>query len=376
MSGATLQPGSGADGELAIERRFPALRGCLPRVCLTSLPTRVHRLVRLERELVAEQLWIKRDDESGALYGGNKPRKLEFVLGDALRRGRRTLLTFGGIGTHHGLATALCARNVGLRTILLLLPQPVTDHVRRSLLLDYAAGAEMHYAPTVPLLTLQALRLWVREFLRGNWPYVVPVGGSSALGTLGHVNAAIELQEQIRAGELPEPEWIFAPLGTGGTVAGLVLGAKLAGLRARIVAVQVTDILPRSPAQLAKQAESSLTLLRRYLPDVHAPLVTAADFRILSGYLGPAYGAPNDAGCRARALVSQSEGIELDTTYTAKCMAAMIDAVRMPEYRRGPVLFWNTYSSIDPADHLGPLPDYRQLPAAFHRFFTEAAVPV
>lgn len=376
MSGATPQPGSGADGELAIERRFPALRGCLSRVCLTSLPTRVHRLVRLERELGAEQLWIKRDDESGALYGGNKPRKLEFVLGDALKRGRRTLLTFGGIGTHHGLATALCARSVGLRTILLLLPQPVTDHVRRSLLLDYAAGAEMHYAPTVPLLTLQALRLWAREFLRGNWPYVVPVGGSSALGTLGHVNAAIELQEQIRAGELPEPEWIFVPLGTGGTVAGLVLGAKLAGLRARIVAVQVTDILPRSPAQLAKQAESSLTLLRRYLPDVHAPLVTAADFRILSGYLGPAYGAPTDAGCRARALVSQLEGIELDTTYTAKCMAAMIDAVRTPEYRRGPVLFWNTFSSVDPARHLGPVPDYRQLPGAFHRFFMEAAVPV
>lgn len=249
MSEAIPQCGSGADGELAIERRFPALRGRLPRVCLTSLPTRVHRLVKLERELGAEQLWIKRDDESGALYGGNKPRKLEFVLGDALKRGRRTLLTFGGIGTHHGLATALCARSVGLRTILLLLPQPVTDHVRRSLLLDYAAGAEMHYAPTVPLLTLQALWLWTREFLRGNWPYVVPVGGSSALGTLGHVNAAIELQEQIRAGELPEPEWIFAPLGTGGTVAGLVLGAKLAGLRARIVAVQVTDILPRSAAQ-------------------------------------------------------------------------------------------------------------------------------
>ena len=132
----------------------------------------------------------------------------------------------------------------------------------------------------------------------------------------------------------------------------------------------------RTAPRSTQRCHGDPILLRRYLPDVHAPLVTAANFRILSGYLGPAYGAPNDAGCRARALVSQSEGIELDTTYTAKCMADMIDAVRMPEYRRGPVLFWNTFSSVDPARHLGPVPDYRQLPGAFHRFFMEAAVPV
>ncbi len=144
--------------ELAIERYFPALRGRLPRVPLTRLPTRVHRLERLTREVGGTELWIKRDDESGRLYGGNKPRKLEFVLGDALAQRRRAVLTFGGIGTHHGLATAICARSVGLRTILLMVTQPVTAHVRECLLLDRAAGAELHYRPNVPLLVFRAVR--------------------------------------------------------------------------------------------------------------------------------------------------------------------------------------------------------------------------
>src|SRR6185295_14891536 len=141
-----------ADDVLAIERAFPALRGRLPRVRLTQLPTRVHRLARLGASLGTDDLWVKRDDESGTLYGGNKPRKLEFLLGEALARGKHSVLTSGGIGTHHGLATTICARSVGLQTILLLLKQPLTEHVRRCLLLDQAAAAELHYGANIPSL--------------------------------------------------------------------------------------------------------------------------------------------------------------------------------------------------------------------------------
>lgn len=361
---------SASDDQLTIERRFPVLRGRLPRVRLTQLPTRVHRLERLGRELAVDQLWVKRDDESGTLYGGNKPRKLEFLLGDALADGKKSVLTFGGIGTHHGLATAICARAVGLRAILALLKQPVTEHVRRCLLLDYAAGAEMHYAATLPLVTARALRICGRELLRGGLPYIIPTGGTSPLGTLGYINAAFELHEQISAGELPEPDWIFVPMGSGGTVAGLVLGAKLAGLRSRVAAVLVTDILPPSADKLARLAARSLALLRQYAPEIPAVAVATRDFTIIRGYVGPSYGTPTDAACRARDLIKELEGIPLETTYTAKCLAGMIDAVRAPEYRSGMVLFWNTYSSIDPATHLGPLADYRQLPRPFHQFFT------
>ena len=358
------------DGGLAIERRFPALRGRLPRVRLTNLPTRVHRLERLGAELGVDQLWVKRDDESGALYGGNKPRKLEFVLADAVADGKKSVLTFGGIGTHHGLATAICARAVGLRAILVLLKQPVTEHVRRCLLLDFAAGAELHYAPTVPLVTARTLRLCGRELLRGELPYIIPAGGTSPLGTIGYVNAALELQEQVVAGELPEPESIFVALGSGGTVAGLVLGLKLAGLRSRVIGVLVTDILPPSRERLARAARKSLALLRQQSPDVPEVVVAPNDFTILPGYLGPGYGASTEAACRARDRMAALEAIHLDTTYTAKCLAGLIDAVRAPGQHGRSVLFWNTYSSVDPAAHLGPLPDPSQLPRPFHRFFT------
>lgn len=363
-----------SDDSLAIERRYPALRGRLPRVRLTQLPTRVHRLGRLAAHLQVEQLWVKRDDESATLYGGNKPRKLEFLLGDALADGKRSVLTFGGIGTHHGLATAICARAVGLRSILALLKQPVTEHVRRCLLLDYAAGAEMHYAATVPLATARALRICARELLRGELPYIIPTGGTSPLGTLGYVNAAFELLEQISNGELPEPDWIFVPMGSGGTVAGLVLGTKLAGLRSRVAAVLVTDILPPSTDKLVRLGARSFALLRQCAADVPAVTVAAKDFTVIQGYVGPGYGAPTEAGRQARDLMQALEGIHLETTYTAKCLAGLIDALRVPQYRSGTVLFWNTYSSTDPATHLGALPDYRQLPRPFHQFFTGPTV--
>jgi 1-aminocyclopropane-1-carboxylate deaminase/D-cysteine desulfhydrase-like pyridoxal-dependent ACC family enzyme len=362
------------DALLAMERRFPALRDRPPRVSLTQLPTRVHRLARLGQELGVGELWVKRDDESGALYGGNKPRKLEFLLGDALADRKKRVLTFGGIGTHHGLATAICARAVGLQSILLLLKQPVTELVRRSLLLDYAAGAELHYAATLPRLIGRGLRVCARELARGEVPYIIPTGGTSPLGCLGYVNAAIELQEQVAAGMLPEPDWIFVPMGSGGTTAGLVAGARIAGLRSRVVPVVVTDILPPSAEKLAKLAHKSLALLRQHA-EVPAVSIGAEDFRILSGYVGPAYGAPTAAARRARDLMATLEGIPLETTYTAKCLAGMIDAVRAPQYRSGCVLFWNTYSSVDPASHLGALPDYRRLPRPFHQFFTCPVVP-
>lgn len=313
-------------------------------------------------------LWVKRDDESGPLYGGNKPRKLELILGDAVARGKGSVITFGGIGTHHGLATAICARSLGMRTILVLLRQPVTEHVRHSLLLDHAAGAEMHYSGSVLGVTARALRLCGREMLRGQLPYVILTGGTSPLGTLGYVNAAFELKEQIDAGLLPEPGWIFAPLGSGGTIAGLTLGAKLAGLRSKIVAVLVTDILPPGGRRLSTMTRKSAAILSRHV-DLGGVRVEPADFTIERGFVGRAYGAPTEAGGRARDRMQALEGIRLETTYSAKCLAALIAAVRQPEYQRAPVLFWNTYSSIDPARHLGPLPDYHALPAVLHRFF-------
>lgn len=356
--------------QLALARRFPRALAGIPHVRLTELPTPVERMRNLERATGIEHLWVKRDDRSGRLYGGNKPRKLEFVLGEALAEGKKTVLTTGGIGTHHGLATAICARALGLRAILVLLRQPLTEHVRRCLLLDYAAGAELYYGSSVARLTVVALRVCAREALHGELPYIVPTGGTSIAGTLGYVNAAFELAEQVERGEIPEPEWIFVPLGSGGTVAGLVVGARLAGLRSRVAAVLVTDILPPSPARLSRLANRTAQRLGRQLPQAAEARFGPEDFTVIREYVGPGYGAPTAAARTAQDLIRRTEDIQLETTYTAKCLAAILDRAGSA----GPILFWNTYSSVDPAVHLGPLPDPSALPKPFHRFFTDPTV--
>jgi D-cysteine desulfhydrase len=354
---------------LALERYVPGVTAAFPRVPLTRLPTPVRRLEALARARGLGEIWIKHDDRTGVLYGGNKPRKLEFLLGAARARGYRTVITFGGIGTHHGLATAICAREAGMRCVLVLMPQPVTDHVRRCLLLDHAFGAEMHLAPSVAGIVAQSLARCARGLLRNDLPWVVPTGGTSARGALGYINAACELAEQVRRGELPEPAFIFTPLGSGGTVAGLAAGLKLAGLRSRVVGVLVTDILPPSTHRLAGLARGALLLLRGAKLECPNVMVQPSDITVIESHLGERYGAPTAEGEDAVRLLRETEAVTLETTYTAKCAAALLHYAKQAPYAGQPLLFWNTYSSVDPAASLERLPEYPELPAAFHRFF-------
>lgn len=358
-----------ATAALSLVRRFPALAH-LPRHPLTALPTRVGPLERVGKRVGHGGLWIKRDDQSCALYGGNKPRKLEWLLGAARARRRTGVITFGGIGTHHGLATTICARDAGLRSVLVLLPQPVSEDVRHCLRLDHAYGAEMHLAGSVGGIVARSLRLVGAALARGAPLAIIPTGGTSALGAIGYVEAACELADQVRAGLLPEPGAIFVPLGSGGTLAGLALGCRLAGLRSRVIGVLVTDILPPSAARLTRLAAASLRLLRRAAPEVPTVPLGGDLIAIRLGYVGRCYGAPTDAGAAARQLLEEEEGIRLDSTYTAKCMAAMLDLSATAEFRHRPLLFWNTYSSVDPAAALPALPDWRELPTPFHQFFS------
>ena len=361
-----------AGDALALTRRFPAL-AALPRHALTHLPTPVAPLDRLAAARGLGPLWIKRDDVSCALYGGNKPRKLEWLLGAARARGRRAVITFGGIGTHHGLATALCARDAGMGCVLVLLPQPLTAHVRRTLLLHHASGAELHLAHSVAGVAVTALRRCAVGLAGGAPLAIIPTGGTSALGAVGYVNAGLELADQVRAGALPEPAAVFVPLGSGGTVAGLLLGLRLAGLRAPVVGVLVTDILPPSPRRLLALARATLRHLRALDPTLPDVPLSPADLRIERTQLGPGYGAVTDAGVAAQRLFAECEGVALETTYTAKAAAALLELAARPAWHGLPLLFWNTYSSIDPAAGLARLPDWHELPPPFHQFFLEGA---
>ena len=172
----------------------------LPYVSLGEFPTPVQKLDQLGRQLGLDNLFIKRDDLSGKIYGGNKIRKLEFILGNALRTQVKEVLTFGAAGSNHALATAIYAKQLGLKSISMLVPQPNAQYVRRNLLMSYYCGAELHLLPNIPFiapLTNPAVlyQLLRHGLKRGQFPMVIPMGGSSPLGSVGFVNAAFELKE-------------------------------------------------------------------------------------------------------------------------------------------------------------------------------------
>ena len=294
-----------------------------------TYPTPVERLDTLSRP--KSSLWVKRDDQTHPLYGGNKVRKLEHLLAEAKRRGKTRLLTLGAAGSHHVLATALFGARAGLGVDAVLVPQRNTGHVVENLRADLAAGATLYPVGGYVTVPFGLLRAYHRA------SYVIPMGGSNVVGSLGYVDAARELAAQVKAGVLPEPDVAVVTLGSGGTVAGLAAGLALAGLRTRIIAVVVagpafiTAAMARSLARrcYAKAGGRDASLLRhRIVPTTK--------------YLGRGYGEPTEAGARATEE-AKGVGLVLDPTYTAKCFAAALDVVASESYAN--VLYWHTLSS-------------------------------
>jgi len=351
----------------ALHTRYPELRATLPRLALGMGPSPVVPLSRLSEKLGGPQIWVKNDGLYGSVYGGNKARKLELVLADALHRGSRTIITFGAIGTNHGLATALYAREQGLRTALVLVDQPITDRVRRQVWRLHQTGAVLYRARHVRRVAVVTPFLMLRhaDWRRARLPYFLPTGGSSPLGAVGFVNAALELADQVAAGELPEPVRIFVALGSGGTAAGLLLGLRLAGLRTRLAPVLVTDLTPPSSRKVAGLANSTAGLLRKRGAPLPQDEIAPEDVPVLSDWLGDGYGHPTAAATRAEELLRDEEGLELEGVYTAKTMSAIVGLVEAGQLRDGPVLYWHTYNALplpfgEPTDE-----ELRRLPRAF-----------
>lgn len=316
----------------------------LERLRLGEAPTPVRELTQLGDERGAAPVWIK-DDGAFSRFGGNKARKLEWLLADARRRGKRTILTGGALGTNHGLATALFARPLGMRTVLVLVPQPETEHVRRQLERMHAAGAEVHLAHGVVRAYALAASLMLRRASPPvNLPYFLRPGGSVPLGCVGYVEAAIELAEQVGSGQLPEPSHVVVPLGSGGTAAGLLAGLKLAGLRSRLVCVLVNDLIRVDERTVARLARRTLGLLRKRDANVGQVEVTAADVTLERGWLGSGYGHSTPAADRATELLGARENVILEPVYTAKTVAALLELNRRGAFGQGPVLYWHTYS--------------------------------
>lgn len=359
-----------AGTDLPLLRAFPAIARALPRIPFIRVPTPVEPLAL--GGIAPGTLFVKRDDRSCPLYGGNKPRKLEFLLGRARARGCRTLVTTGGLGTNHGLAMTILARSAGISSVLVLVDQPVTPGVRETLRLHLAYGATQIAARNVGGAALQTLRALAVSALHGERPQLVPTGGSCALGNVGCVSAGFELAEQIRAGECPEPETIYVAVGTGGSAAGLAVGLRLAGLRSRVQGVLVLDILPPSPARLARAARATLRLLRRADPSIPELKFDASDFPLVRDQLGAGYGAPTPAATEAVAAAAAA-GLRLETTYTGKTLACIRALAARGALGKGPVLFWDTYNAIDVAAAAPRSVSEADLPRGIRRAIARAA---
>jgi 1-aminocyclopropane-1-carboxylate deaminase/D-cysteine desulfhydrase-like pyridoxal-dependent ACC family enzyme len=342
---------------------FPGLREPLPFVALASLPTPLQRMETLSAEVGAD-LWVKRDGLTHLVYGGNKIRKFEFVFGDLLRKGARVVMTGGGLGSHHTLATAVMARQFGLQAICCYYCQPIDEEVLRNLRLSAALDIEAHFCGDYVGLALSFLRQWLRGLARtGPPPYFIYPGAPGTLGVLGYVNAAFELRAQLEAMAEPEPEDIFVAVGSCGTMAGLMLGARLAGLNSRIVGVRIIEQDVANRTKIARMVTRAARYLRRCDPSVPAVRVEPDEVELLDGYLGDGYAHATDEARRAVALVAETENLPLETTYTGKAMAALLETARRQPGAR--LLFVDTFAE---APALQPA-DYRALPKAFWPIF-------
>jgi 1-aminocyclopropane-1-carboxylate deaminase/D-cysteine desulfhydrase-like pyridoxal-dependent ACC family enzyme len=304
---------------------------------------------------------------SNGLYGGNKVRKLEFLLGDAKKYNAKTIITYGCFGTNHGLATACYAHQLGYQCILMLKPQPNTYVVRNNLLLDHYFGASIQTFPD------NDSRNAAREaFLQENPDaYFFPTGGSIPLGALGFVNAAFELKEQIEQGLMPEPDYIYIPLGSAGTTAGLLLGLKLAGLRSMICAIAVEP--EEKPNEFEKNVHNLFVGTNELLHehDASIPLVAFPYEQIIFNktLMGPDYGVWIPQGDAAMRMMKETEIVQLEGTYSAKAVGAIIADIKNGVRKKDDViLFWNTYCGLD-FSHLTHQVNYKDLNPELHELF-------
>lgn len=356
---------------LPLFQQFPALQTFLPHVAIGTLPTPVVPWSALGATAGVGALYVKRDDLSGEPYGGNKVRKLEFLLARARARGATSVLTFGAAGSNHALATALYARQLGLHPISMLVPQQNARNVQRNLLLGYAAGASLRLFGGRKLVSQGTVEEVIAACRSASGrPFIIPAGGSAPLGVVGFVNAAFELRDQIEAGQIPEPDRIYVASGTMGTCVGLLLGLAAAGLRTRVVAVRVTTAPYTTPEKARRLFARTLGLLRKADGSFPALVFPEERFSLRDEFLGEGYARYTEAGAAAVRAARELEGVTLEGTYTGKALACLISDGASGTLANETALFWNTYNGRSQEEALKNV-DYHQLPGDFHRYFQE-----
>ena len=322
--------------------------GSQPRFRLAALPTPLHELRNLREELGGikrcPRILIKRDDLTGLAFGGNKARKLEFLVGDALQKGATALVTSGAAQSNHARMTAAAACAAGLKAVLVLTKNCEQPPLQGNLFLDKLFGAEIHWIDENPdplFATGADEAAKIAEVVgglekRGERPYLIPIGGSSARGSFGYVSGTLELVSQLfQNGE--SPSRLYYANGSRGTQAGLALGAKMYSAPYAIYGIAVSGGEPEKTQRAIRIAGEAAQILGV------AAKITAQDLINDENYIGPGYGLSTPGCVEAIRLLAACEGIVLDPVYTGKAMAGMIGHIRRGDIDRSEtVIFLHT----------------------------------
>ena len=302
-----------------------------PRVRLGHLPTPLEPMARLSARLGGPKLWIKRDDCTGLATGGNKTRKLEFLVADALAQGADTLITLGALQSNHARQTAAAAAKLGLKCVLVLEERvsQATNAYRHNgnVLLDRLLGAELRYVPRDSSMTAATRTAAEEVWHAGGKPYVIPGGGSNAIGALGYVGCALEILQQAAGLGIRIDRAVHAT-GSSGMQAGLIAGFD--GMRSGVRVLGITVGRPRD-----NQEKNIARLLDETW--AHLGMMGTAphdNIEANDNYFGEAYGIPTPAMKEAVGLLAETEGVLLDPVYSGKAMAGLIDLVRQGTFNK------------------------------------------
>lgn len=324
--------------------RYPALSDALPWLPLASLPTAVEPIAAPEvrRWLGRDDLWMKRDDRSSPICGGNKVRRFEFVLADALRSQAKRIITVGGLASTQVMATSLFGRELGLPVTAVLFDQPHSAFMREALLINAAAGTELIYGGGYVTTAWRTLRaLW-----RQQGAYFIPPGAANPLANLGYVDAMFELAQQVERGEMPRPDYIVLPTGSSGTLAAMAIGAALLGWPTEIVGVRITLKIATNRLSIGAIIRATWRYLQQRAGALHA--LSPLRFRLLHGALGRGYGYSTPESDEALPLVAALTAMSGEATYSAKGLVGLRALAREDATRGKTILYWHTLASNRP----------------------------
>ncbi|MEH6633221.1 MAG: D-cysteine desulfhydrase family protein [Halopseudomonas aestusnigri] len=312
-----------------------------PSVPLAFLPTPLQPLNQLSKVLGGPLIYMKRDDCTGLAGGGNKTRKLEFLIADALEKGANCIITAGGLQSNHVRQTAAAAARYGLECHLVLVRNVAWDdaayQTSGNIVLDHLLGAKIsiHPAGADRDQIMENLSVELRE--KGQTPYIIPVGGSNAVGALGYASAAIEILEQCRNLNI-SPSALYHATSSGGTQAGLIVGLITAKRPFPVFGIEVDGKAGPVTEAIESIVPYALEKLGRF--EVWNP---DPDLNVITGYGGENYGIPTPSGKEALELVARTEGILLDPVYSGKGFAGLIDHIRTGKFSKDEsVIFLHT----------------------------------